>query len=423
MANNKVNKNRHELSFTVEGENWTKEINKAFEEIRKNVKVDGFRPGKVTKEVFDKKFGKEDYLIQAANVIIEQKFSEVMSENKYKLVADPQIKINKMDEEKLEFEMILIEEPAVNVKKYKGLKIEKEKVEVTDEEVEHEIHHLLDRYAEMVVKESDVVENTDTAVIDFEGFKDGVAFEGGKAENYPLEIGSQSFIPGFEEQLIGMKKGEEKDINVTFPEEYHAEDLKGQAVVFKVKVNEIKVKQQREFDEELFEDLAIDGVNSEETLKEHVKNEIMKHKEMHAEEHFIDNLLEEIGKNVEVDIPEEMVFDVVERMFNDFVNRLSYQGINLESYLQITGQNVEQIRSEMEKEAFKRVLYRLTLEKIKELENITATDEEIDEKINEFKEKFKISEEEIMKQIGNKEMLRYDLEMNKVMEFLKEENK
>ena len=423
MANNKVNKNRHELSFTVEGEIWTKEINKAFESIRKNVKVDGFRPGKVTKEVFDKKFGKEDYLIQAANVMIEQKFSEVMSENKYKLVADPQIKINKMDEEKLEFEMILIEEPAVNVKKYKGLKIEKEKVEVTDEEVEHEIHHLLDKYAEMVVKESDVVENTDTAVIDFEGFKDRVAFEGGKAENYPLEIGSQSFIPGFEEQLIGMKKGEEKDINVTFPEEYHAEDLKGQAVVFKVKVNEIKVKKQREFDEELFEDLALDGVNSEETLKEYVKNEIMKHKEMHAEEHYIDNLLEEISKNVEVDIPEEMVFDVVERMFNNFVNRLSYQGINLESYSQITGQDVEQIRSEMEKEAFKRVLYRLTLEKIKELENITATDEEIEEKINEFKEKFKISEEEILKQIGNKEMLRYDLEMNKVMEFLKEENK
>lgn len=423
MANNKVNKNRHELSFTVEGEKWAKEVKKAFEEIRKDVKVDGFRPGKVTKEVFDKKFGKQDYLIRAANIIIEEKFSEVMSDNKYKLVADPQIKIEKLEDEILKFTMILIEEPEVNVKKYKDLKVKKEKVKVTDEEVDHEITHILDRYAEMVVKESDEVENGDTAIIDFEGFKDEVAFEGGKGENYPLEIGSQSFIPGFEEQIIGMKKGEEKDINVTFPSEYHAEDLKGQAVVFKVKVNDIKVKQQRELDEELFEDLAIEGVNSEKTLKEHVKNEIQKHKEMHAEEHYINDLLEEICKNVDVDIPEEMVFDVVERMFNDFVNRLKYQGIDLDAYLRITQQNVEQIRAEMEKEAFKRVLYRLTLEKIKDLEKITVSDEEVDAKINEIKEQFKISEEEIMKQIGHKEMLRYDLEMNKVMDFLKVANK
>jgi len=423
MANNKVNKNRHEIEIKVDKERWQKELDNAFNIVSKNAKIDGFRKGKVPREVFDKKIGKQEYIMEAANKIVSEEFTKVLKENNYKLVAEPQIKLTKMDDDTLEFTMVLIEEPEVNVKKYKGLGIKKDKIEVTDHEIEHEIHHLLERYSEVVVKESDVVENGDIAVIDFEGFKDGVAFDGGKGENYPLEIGSNSFIPGFEEQIIGMKREEEKDINVTFPEEYHSEELKGQPVVFKVKVNEIKVKEQRQLDKDLFDDLGMEGVDSEDTLKEEIKKSIEASKEMEAENKYVKDLLDAINKNTEVDIPEEMVFDTVEMMFNQLRQNLGYQGIDLNTYMTYTGQTEEVIRAQMEKEAFERVLSRLALEKIKELENITITDEEVDSKIKEYTDKFNIKEEDVLKEFGSKEMLKYDLEMNKVLDFLKDANK
>lgn len=422
MANKKENANRHEFTLIVEGERWTQNVNHAFEEIRKNKSVDGFRKGKVPKDIFDKKFGKQEYLLEAANHAVSEEFIRIMKENNYKLVAEPQIHITTLDEEKIEFNMTLVEQPEVNVKKYKGLKIEKEEVKVTDEEVEHELGHLLERFAELVVKDGEVEEG-DVAVIDFEGFKDGVAFDGGKGENYSLEIGSHSFIPGFEEQLIGMKKGEEKEINVTFPEEYHEEALKGQPVVFKVKVNEIKTHQNRELDEEFFEDLGLEGVNTEEALKEEIKKSIEAQKEVNAENKYIDAIIEEVSKNTEVDIPEEMVFDVEERMFEDFKQRLAMQGLSLEVYLQFSNQKEEEIKNQMEKQAFSRVLARLALEKIKELENITVSDEEVDERIKAMSKQHKMSEEEILKHLGSREALKYDLEMNKVIDFLKEANK
>jgi len=423
MANNKVNKNRHEIEIKVDKERWQKELDNAFNIVSKNAKIDGFRKGKVPREVFDKKIGKQEYIMEAANKIVSEEFTKVLKENNYKLVAEPQIKLTTMDDDTLEFTMVLIEEPEVNVKKYKGLGIKKDKIEVTDHEIEHEIHHLLERYSEVVVKESDVVENGDIAVIDFEGFKDGVAFDGGKGENYPLEIGSNSFIPGFEEQIIGMKREEEKDINVTFPEEYHSEELKGQPVVFKVKVNEIKVKEQRQLDKDLFDDLGMEGVDSEDTLKEEIKKSIEASKEMEAENKYVKDLLDAINKNTEVDIPEEMVFDTVEMMFNQLRQNLGYQGIDLNTYMTYTGQTEEVIRAQMEKEAFERVLSRLALEKIKELENITITDEEVDSKIKEYTDKFNIKEEDVLKEFDSKEMLKYDLEMNKVLDFLKDANK
>ena len=247
-----------------------------------------------------------------------------MKEQDYKLVAEPQIHVSTMTEEKLEFTITLIEQPEVKVKKYKGLSVKKDKVKVTKEEIEHELGHLLERYSELVIKEKGNVENKDIAIIDFEGFKDGVAFDGGKGENYSLEIGSGSFIPGFEEQLIGMKKDEEKEIKVTFPDDYHEESLKGQEATFKVKVNEIKVKKNRELDQEFFEDLALDGVDSEETLKEEIKKSIEAQKETDAENKYINDLIEAVSKQTEVVIPEEMVFDTVERMFEEFSQRLVY---------------------------------------------------------------------------------------------------
>jgi len=418
MANKKENKNRHEFTITVEKERWTTLVNNAFNEVKKDKTVDGFRKGKVPKEIFDKKFGKESYLIEAANKAVSEEFTRIMKENNYKLVAEPQIHITTLEEEKLEFTMALIEQPEVKIKKYTGLNVKKEKVKVTKEEIEHELSHLLERFSELVVKEGNV-EKGDVAIIDFEGFLDGKAFDGGKGENYSLG----SFIPGFEEQLIGMKKDEEREIKVTFPEDYHEESLKGKETTFKVKVNEIKVKLTRELDKEFFEDLGLEGVDSEEALKEEIKKSIEAQKETDAENKYVNDLIEAVSKEAEVDIPEEMVFDTTEMMFEDFKQRLAMQGISLEVYEQFSGQKEADIKNEMEKEAFSRVLARLTLEEIKKLEKITVIDKDVDAKIKEMTEKYQMTEEELLKQVGSKEMLQYDLEMNKVIDFLKEANK
>ncbi len=421
MADKKKNKNRHELKIEVKGEEWKKLVDESFQKVSKEKTVDGFRKGKAPRNLFDKKYGKESYLIEAANKAVDGEFRKVLLEKKYQLVAEPQIHITKLEDDVLEFTMTLIEQPEVVIKKYTGLGVKKDKVKVTNEEIEHQLSHLLERFSELVIKEG-TVEKGDIAVIDFEGFIDGVAFDGGKGENYSLEIGSGQFIPGFEEQLIGMKKEEDRDVHVTFPEDYHEESLKGKEAVFKVHVHEIKVKMTREMDEEFFNDLALEGVHDEKALKEEIKKSIEAQKEQDAENKYINDLIEAVSKNAEVDIPEEMVFDTTEMMLEDMKQRLAMQGISYEMYLEFSHQTEEDIKNQMEKEAFARVLARLTLEEIKKLENITVTAEEVDEKLKEMTEKYKTTEEEILKEVGSKEMLRYDLEMNKVIDFLKEKN-
>ena len=217
----------------------------------------------------------------------------------------PMIDIKDINNESLTLIFKIITKPEVKIKKYTGLKVKKETVKVTDEEVKNQINHLREQYADIVVKDGKV-ENGDTAVIDFEGFKDGVAFDGGKGENYPLEIGSNTFIPGFEEQLIGLKAGEEKDINVTFPEDYASEDLKGQPVVFKIKVNEVKTKQLPEMDEEFFKDLGYDNIETEEQLTDLIRADLEAKKDYELENKYVDDLLEAVAKNTEVELPEEL---------------------------------------------------------------------------------------------------------------------
>ena len=338
-------------------------------------------------------------------------------------VTQPRVDIKSIDENGVEFVFTIITTPEVKVKKYKGLKVKKDTVKVTKEEIEEELSHLLERYTELVVKEEGNVENGDVAVIDFEGFNEGVAFDGGKGENYPLEIGSNTFIPGFEEQLIGMATNEEKDINVTFPENYGAADLAGKAVVFKVKVNEIKVKEARELDKDFFEDLGMEGVDSKEKLEEEIKANIKAQKDMDAENKYIDELLAEVSKNVEVDIPEEMVDDEVHHMIHKFEEQLKMQGLSLDMYHQFTQTTHEDLHNQMEKEAYQHVLYRLTLEEIMKLENVEVTDKDIEEEIKEMSSKYGMKEEELLKAIGSKEMIKYDLEIRKVIEILKEANK
>ena len=415
--------NVHKVNVKIEGADWTKALDQAFARKQKTVKVDGFRAGKVPRDIFEKKFGKEALFLDAADMSVQVAYIKAMTDSKLIPVTQPEVDIKSIDENGVEFVFTITTKPEVVVKKYKGLNVKPGKVEVTDEEVNHELGHLLERYTELVVKEEGKVENGDIAVIDFEGFKDGVAFDGGKGENYSLEIGSNTFIPGFEEQVIGMATGEEKDLNVTFPEEYGAADLAGQPVVFKVKVNEIKQKVARELDEEFFEDLGMEGINSEETLKAQIKESIQAQKEAEAENKYVDALLEAVAKNVEADVPQTMVDEETDRLVGRFEEQMKMQGISLDLYYQFTQSNEEALRSQMEKEAYNNVLYRLMLEQIMTEEKIEVTKEEALNEAEELANKYQMDKAEFLKQFGGIDMVQYDLEVRKTIELLKELNK
>ena len=417
-----TNKNVHEVSTKIEGESWKKALDRAFAEKQKTIKVDGFRKGKVPREIFEKKFGKEALFIDAADMVLQEAYIKVMEESKLIPVAQPEVNLKSLDETGVEFTFKIVTKPEVKVNKYKGLNVKPETVEVTDEEVNHELGHLLERYTELVTKDGKV-ENGNVAIIDFEGFKDGVAFAGGKGENYNLEIGSNTFIPGFEEQIIGMEVGEERDLDLSFPEDYGAKDLAGAKVVFKVKVNEIKEKHTRELDEEFFEDLGMEGINSEETLKAEIKESIKAQKEMDAENKYVDDLFEAVAKNVEVDIPEEMVEEEVNRLMGRFEEQMKMQGISLELYYQFTGSDEAALKSQMEKEAYKNVLYRLMLEEVMNQEKIEVTEEKVEKEVEELATKYQMDKEDFLREFGGKEMIQYDLEMRRVVELLKEYNK
>ncbi len=421
--NNTKKKNVHEVVIKIDGDAWTKALDHVFKKKQKTAKVDGFRKGKVPREIYEKHFGNESLFIDAADSVLQDAYTKAMEESKLVPVVQPSVDLKSLNEDGVEFTFKIVTKPEVKVKKYKGLNIKPEKVEVTDEEVEHELGHLLERYAELVTKEEGTIEEGNVAVIDFEGFKDGVAFDGGKGENYSLEIGSHSFIPGFEEQLVGMKSGEEKEIEVTFPEDYGAVDLAGAKATFKVKVHEIKEKQNRELDEDFFEDLGMEGVNSEETLKEEIKKSISAQKEMDAENKYLDAILEGVSKNVEVDIPEEMVEEEVNRLMGRFEQQMRMQGISLDLYYQFTKSSEADLRNQLEKEAYSNVLYRLMLEEIMNLEKIEVSLEEAEKEAEKLAHDYELEKEEFLKQFGGIDMVQYDLEMRKTIELLKELNK
>ena len=416
------NKNELEIVIKIEGKEWEDALDKAFNEANKKAKIDGFRPGKAPKDVFIKKYGKESLFMDAADLVLNDAYKKMLDENKdVEIVAQPSVALKSIDEKYIEFVFTLTTKPEVKLGKYKKLGVKKEEVKVTKEEIDHALQETLNRYAENVTKEGKV-ENGDIAVIDFEGFKDDVAFDGGKGENYSLTIGSNTFIPGFEEQLIGMEAGETKDINVTFPEDYHAEDLKGAPVVFKVKVNEIKTIKVPELNKDFFEDLGMEGIDSEETLRNQLKENIKAHKEHHAENDFIDGLLVKALENMEVDVPDAMVNDETDRMIRQYEENLRMQGITLEQFYQFTNSDEQALKDQMSEEALKRVKERLLLEEIKKAEKIEVTDEEADKEADILAEKYQMKKEEFLNLFGGIEMVKYDLEMRKALDVLKDNN-
>lgn len=414
--------NIKEIKIKVEGKKWEEAMEKAYKKASANFQADGFRKGHAPKNVFLKKYTQERLNFDCADVCLDDAYTEMIKKAKdLEIVAQPEIGINEISEKGVEFIFKLTLKPEVKLGKYKGLGVKKEKVTVSKEEIEHEIEHIRSHYTENVIKEKGKVENGNIAVIDFEGFKDGVAFPGGKGENYSLEIGSNTFIPGFEDQVIGMKKGETKDIEVTFPENYHSEDLKGAKATFKVTVNEIKEKRIPELDKNFFEDLGMEGINSKESLEAQVKENIKVRKESESENKYVDELLEKAGKNVKVEIPEAMTNDELNRMVKQYEETLKMQGLSLEQFYQFTNSDESKLKEQMKEEATKRITYRLMLEEIAKVENIEVTDADAKKEAKEMAEKYNMKEKEFLEAFGGLEMMKYDIKMRKAMEVLKSE--
>lgn len=418
----KDNKDIKEITIKIEGEKWEKALDNAFKKLNQKAKIDGFRPGKAPKSVFLKHYGIESLYNEAAENCMEEAYKMMLEEAKdLEFAARPSLDIKDIDEKHIDFVFYITTKPEVVLGKYKGLGIKPKKVTVTKEEINHSIEHMREHYKENVVKDG-AIEEGDIAIIDYAGFDGDKAFDGGTAENYPLEIGSHTFIPGFEEQLIGLKSGEEKDINVTFPEDYHAEELKGKPVVFKVKVHEVKEVKIPELDKEFFDDLGIDGVDSKESLESHVKEEIKASKERENENKYLDELLEAIAKDTKIDVPDAMINDETDRMVDEFSERIKMQGISIDNFLKYTNSTLEDLKDKYKEEAEKRIKYRLIIEEIAKSEKVKVTDEEVEKELEEIAKKYNMTKEEVKKQYNdNLDYIRYELQFRKVFEIIKGE--
>ena len=407
---------KQEFDLVVKGKEWGTLQDEAFEKVNKSAKIDGFRPGKAPRSMYEKKYGKQDILFEAADMAVKKEYERLLTKEKLMPVIEPKVDLVKCDDKELEVKFIFVLEPKVELGKYTNLGIKHDKITVTKEEVEDRIHHLLEDYAEIVAKDGKV-ENGDTAIIDFKGLKDGVAFDGGTAENYSLVIGSHTFIPGFEEAVIGMKKGEEKDIDLTFPEDYMSEELKGQKVVFQVKVNEIKTRVVPKLDKEFFEDLGMEGVNTKEELEKEIKGEIQHQKE-HEEEHaYEEKCLDKAAENMKADICQELIDDEVEHMYNEFMQRMSMQGVSEEMYFQYTKSKKEDITSQMQGEATKRIKYRYLLKAVINAEKIKVSDKDVKARLKEMASTYNVDEETILKEVSM-ESIKFDLMYQKALDIV-----
>jgi len=415
-------KNVHEIEIKLEGENWSKCLDNAFKKAVKEVKIDGFRNGSAPKEIYLKKFGIESLYPEAVNEAIGIAYKELLENNDVKPIIEPSVDVTGISDGSVIFKFTIITKPEVKLTTYKDLGVKKENVKVSKEELETEIENLRGQLAEVVVKEDGVVVEGDTVVIDFDGYVDGKALEGGKGENYPLEIGSHTFIPGFEEGLVGKKTGEELELNLTFPENY-VEDLKNKDVTFKVTIHEIKTKVLPELGEEFYADLGLDNVKTKEDFEAEVKKTIKERKEKDAEDKFIDALLEAASEKLEVEINPEIISEEVHRMIDGYANQLKMQGIDIEQYYKITGTTHEDLHKQMEPEATKRIKYRYVIEEIAEAEKVDFNEKEVEAKAKEMAENYGISVDELIQAYGSLDVVKYDMKMHRALEILKESNK
>lgn len=411
------------LTVTVPAEKVNKALDQAFKKVVKQINVPGFRKGKVPRPIFEQRFGVEALYQDAIDILLPDAYGEAIDESDIKPVAQPEVSVTQIEKGKdFIFEATVTVEPEVKLGDYKGLEIEKQETELSDDELQEAIDHSLGHLAEMVVKEDGVVENGDTVNIDFSGSVDGEEFEGGQAEGYDLEIGSGSFIPGFEEQLEGMKVDEEKDVVVTFPEEYHAEELAGKEATFKTKVNEIKFKEVPELTDEIANELDAEA-NTVDEYKENLRKRLVEQKATDAENVEKEEAITKATDNTTIDIPEAMVNTELDRMVSEFAQRIQQQGLDLQTYFQISGQDESQLREQMKDDAEQRVKTNLTLTAIAEAEKIEATDEDIDKELEKMSKQFNISVEDIKNTLGNTDIIKNDVRIQKVIDLLRDNAK
>lgn len=420
----KQERNEGVLTFEVSAEEFDKALDQAFNKVKKDVQIPGFRKGKIPRGLFEKRFGVEALYQDAVDIVLPSAYMQAVAEAEIEPVDQPDIDIESIDKgEPLVFTAKVTVKPEVKLGEYKGLEVEDEEVEVTDEDVMHDLEHQREHHAELVVKEDGEVENGDTVVIDFEGFVDGEAFDGGKAENHSLEIGSGQFIPGFEEQLIGKKPGEEVEVAVTFPEDYHAEELAGKEATFKVMIHEVKYKELPELDDEFAKDLD-DEVDTLEELKAKKKEQLIEKRTEEADNKKRETLIEKASENSEIAIPDAMVESELDQMVQEFEQRLQMQGMTLEMYSQFSGQDKDALKEQMREDAKKRVKTNLTLDAIAETEELEATDEDVEAELDKMAEMYGAEKEQIRQMLGgNAEALKSDLKKRKAIDFLVEQSK
>lgn len=418
IRNEKVADNTVELEFKVSAEQFAEAVTKAFKKANKDITVPGFRKGKAPRSVVEKMFGKEVFFNDAIDALLPDAYADAVEAAGIEPVARPEVDVTECSVEAgFTAKATVVVKPEVKVNEYKGLKATRKAVVVTDEEVEADLNVLRDRNGRMVEVEGRKAELNDTANIDFEGFVDEVAFEGGKGEGFDLLLGSGQFIPGFEEQIVGHEIGEEFDVNVTFPEEYHATDLAGKAAVFKTKLNGLKAKELPELDDEFAKD-----VSEFDTLDE-LKADIRKAKEeraaQQAELEVENTLVDAVVASMEAIIPEEMTENRIDELVRDFEGRMAQQGLQLATYLQYTGMEMESFRKTFREQAEQQVKIRLALEKVAEMENLTASDEEVEAELAKIAEAYKMKLEQVKSFIPAVE-IRKDLVINKAIDFVKE---
>jgi trigger factor len=419
----KLEGNRGVLTVEVSAEKVNEGLNAAFQKVVKQVNVPGFRKGKMPRQMFEKRFGVESLYQDALDILLPDAYGSAIDETGIEPIDRPDIDVEQMEKGKeLIFKATVQVKPEVTLGEYKGLEVEAFDTTVTDEDVANELKTLQERQAELVIKEEGTVANGDTVVLDFEGFVDGEQFEGGKAENHSLEIGSGSFIPGFEEQLVGLATGESKDVEVTFPEEYHAAELAGKPAVFKVTIHEIKGKELPALDDEFAKDVD-DEVETLDALKEKIKTRLENSKQHEAEHHLRDTVVEKAAENAVVEVPDVMVNTEVNRMLQEFEQRLQMQGMNLELYFQFSGQDENALREQMKEEAVIRVRTNLTLEAISKAENLEVTDEEVDAELENMAGMYNMTVDSIKQALGGLEGIKGDLKLKKAVDFLVENKK
>ncbi len=394
-------------------------LNTAYNKNKNKISLPGFRKGKAPRAMVEKMYGKEVFFEDAANEIIPDAYAKAADESGLEIVSQPKIDVTQLEAGKpFVFTATVALKPEVELGTYKGIEVSKTEVEATDADVEEELKRVQDQNARIVSVEDRAVKDGDQTVIDFEGFVDGEAFEGGKGENYSLTIGSHSFIDNFEEQLIGMNVGDEKDVNVTFPEEYHAENLKGKAATFKVKINEIKEKQLPELDDDFAQDVSDFDTLAE--YKDDLKKKITERKENQAKAVKEDEAIAKLIEDSKMDIPEAMVETQVNRMAQDFAQRLQAQGLSLDQYFQYTGATADSLVDEMKPEALKRIKSRLVLEAVVKAENIEATEEEFQAELEKMASQYGMDVAQIKDIMGDYEtqQIKEDLAVTKAVELI-----